>query len=53
MLSGKSSIVSFQPSRRCLGLLFAELSFLRAMKSWAAAYGEDDALSAYKAVGHP
>ena len=50
MPSGKSSIVSFQPSRR---LLFAELSFLRAMKSWAAAYGEDDALSAYKAVGHP
>jgi len=53
MLSEKSSIVSFQPSRRCLGLLFAELSFLRAMKSWAAAYAEDDALSAYKAVGHP
>jgi len=23
------------------------------MKSWAAAYAEDDALSAYKAVGHP
>ena len=40
MPSGKSSIVNFQPS-------------LRAMKSWAAAYAEDDALSAYKAVGHP
>jgi hypothetical protein len=39
MLSEKSSIVSFQPSRR--------------NESWAAAYAEDDALSAYKAVGHP
>jgi hypothetical protein len=53
MPSGKSSIVSFQPSRRCLCLLVAELSFLRAMKSWPAAHAEKDALSAYKGVGHP
>ncbi len=53
MPSEKSSIVSFQPSRRYICLLLPKLSFLRAMKSWAAAYAEDDALSAYKAVGHP
>jgi hypothetical protein len=42
MPSEKSSIVSFQPSRRCmLGCPFLGLSFLRAMKSWATAPAED------------
>jgi hypothetical protein len=51
MPSEKSSIVSSQPSR-CICLPFPECRS-RSNETWAAAHAEVDALSAYKAVGHP